>query len=72
MMVSLFYSSSAFHERMLDDMDDVHSVHSIGVVENPLYADEAYAGPRYADLDKKDQEAEVSDLTRYLLSQLHD
>lgn len=24
---------------MLDDMDDVHSTHSIGVVENPLFAD---------------------------------
>lgn len=29
-----------FREHMLEDMDDVHSVHSVGVVENPLYAEQ--------------------------------
>lgn len=42
---------------MLEDMDDVHSVHSVGVVENPLYADhEDYGGPSYTDLQKKEKE----------------
>ena len=52
--------SRNFHERMLDqDLDDVHSVHSIGVVENPLYADqEDYEGPTYAGLQKKEKELE--------------
>lgn len=47
---------------MLDqDLEDVHSVHSIGVVENPLYADqEDYEGPTYAGLAKKEKELEVS------------
>jgi hypothetical protein len=42
---------------MLDDVDDVHSVHSIGVVENPLYADhEDYNEPTYAGLKNKELE----------------
>ena len=42
-------------------MEDAHSVHSIGVVENPLYAEqEDYdAGPKYSDLRKKESAAEV-------------
>ncbi len=32
---------------MLDDQDDAHSIHSVGVVENPLYADhEEYDLPK--------------------------
>ena len=27
-----------FHERMLD-RDDLHSIHSVGIVENPLFAE---------------------------------
>lgn len=48
-----------FREHMLEDMDDVHSVHSIGVVENPLYADqEDHEGLTYAGLEKKDEVGE--------------
>lgn len=40
-------SNHRFHERMLDDQDDAHSIHSVGVVENPLYADhEEYDLPK--------------------------
>lgn len=43
---------------MLDDQDDAHSAHSIGIVENPLYAEqEDYNTPSYAAL--KEKEAEV-------------
>lgn len=49
---------------MLDDQDDVHSTHSIGIVENPLYAEqEEYNTPSYAAL--KEKEAEVSWLYDY-------
>lgn len=49
-------SRDNFQERMLDDMDDVHSIHSIGVVENPLYADhDGQDGASYAALKKKDE-----------------
>jgi len=44
---------------MLDDQDDARSTHSIGIVENPLYAEqEEYTTPSYAELKKK--EADVS------------
>ena len=50
-----------FDERMLDDQDDAHSTHSIGIVENPLYAEqEEYSTPSYAALKKKEVEADVS------------
>lgn len=60
-MISLpLYSPRAkTHEQMLDDQDDGYSTHSIGIVENPLYADqEDYNTPSYANL--KEKEAEVS------------
>ena len=41
---------------MLDDMDDVHSIHSMGVVENPLYADHEDEGATYSGLMKKEKE----------------
>lgn len=59
-MIFIDLFSDNFHERMLDDMDDAHSVHSIGVVENPLYAEHEEVGPSYAELQKK--EKEVCDL----------
>ena len=44
---------------MLDDQDDSRSAHSIGIVENPLYAEqEDYTTPSYATL--KEKEAAVS------------
>ena len=44
---------------MLDDVDDAHSTRSIGIVENPLYAEqEDYTTPSYATL--KEREAAVS------------
>ncbi len=46
--------------RMPDDMgSDAHSVHSVGVVENPLFAEEQNYS--YSDL-KKDQDAQVRQL----------
>ena len=40
---------------MLDDQDDSHSTHSIGIVENPLYAEhEEYTTPSYASLKEKE------------------
>ncbi len=42
-------------EQMLDDQDDSRSAHSIGIVENPLYAEqEDYNTPSYADLKEKE------------------
>ena len=38
-------------EHMLDDMDEPHKVHSVGVVENPLYSDQEDYDE---ELDKKD------------------
>ncbi len=36
-------------------MDDVHSIHSIGVVENPLFADhEDHDGASYSEIKKKE------------------
>ena len=50
-----------FDERLLDDQDDVHSTHSIGIVENPLYAEqEEHTNPFHAALRKKEAEADVS------------
>ena len=43
---------------MLDDMEESRSAHSVGIVENPLYAEDE-AGPTYADLTAKEKEAEV-------------
>ncbi len=60
--VFFFGSPRKFDERMLDDQDDTHSTHSIGIVENPLYAEqEEYNSPSYASLKKK--EADVSQNT---------
>ena len=47
------------HEQMLDDMEETRSGHSIGIVENPLYAEEEGEQLRYSDLSAKDKEAEV-------------
>lgn len=48
------------HEQMLDDQDDLHSTHSIGIVENPLYAEqEDYNTPSYATLKEKEAEVRV-------------
>lgn len=44
---------------MLDDMEETRSGHSIGIVENPLYAEEEGEQLRYSDLSAKDKEAEV-------------
>ena len=42
-------------EQMLDDQDDSRSAHSIGIVENPLYAEqEEYNTPSYAALKEKE------------------
>lgn len=55
----LHHRRTKTHEHMLDDQDDTHSAHSIGIVENPLYAEqEDYNTPSYATL--KEKEAEVS------------
>ena len=43
---------------MLDDMEQSRSQHSIGIVENPLYAEDE-AGPTYAGLAAKEKESEV-------------
>lgn len=51
------------HERMYDEqqLDETQSAHSIGVVENPLYADEEGGfEPSFATLSAKEKEAEVS------------
>lgn len=45
------------HEQMLDDMD-TQSGHSIGIVENPLYAEDE-GGLQYSSTPAKDKEAEV-------------
>lgn len=53
----LLLPSREVREHMLEDMDDVHSVHSVGVVENPLYAEqEDYGDPSFAELEKKEKE----------------
>ena len=42
-------------------LDETQSAHSIGVVENPLYADdEGGFEPTFAALSAKEKEAEVS------------
>ena len=38
---------------MLDDMDDAHSAHSVGVVENPLYAE--HENYTYDELAKNEE-----------------
>ena len=43
---------------MLDDMEESRSAHSIGIVENPLYAEDE-AGPTFSGLAAKEKEAEV-------------
>jgi hypothetical protein len=43
---------------MLDDMEESRSQHSIGIVENPLYAEDE-AGPTYAGLTAREKESEV-------------
>lgn len=44
---------------MMDDIaEESRSTHSIGIVENPLYAEDE-AGPTYAGLTAKEKEAEV-------------
>lgn len=51
---------------MRDDqqLDETLSSHSIGVVENPLYAeDEGTFEPSFAALSAKEKAAEVSDLS---------
>ena len=59
-LCSLHFSRDTHHERMLDDQDDARSAHSIGIVENPLYADQDESGePSYANLASKEKEAEV-------------
>ena len=42
---------------MLDDIES-RSGHSIGIVDNPLYAEEE-EGQRYSELVSKEKEAEV-------------
>lgn len=44
----------------MDDMEESRSAHSIGIVENPLYAEDE-AGPTvtYSGLAAKEKEAEV-------------
>ncbi len=62
-LIEYLLSRNRPHEHMLDDQDDAHSAHSIGIVENPLYAEqEDYNTPSYATL--KEKEAEV----RYIAS----
>lgn len=62
LILSTYSPRARTHEQMLDDQDDLHSTHSIGIVENPLYAEqEEYNTPSYATL--KEKEAEVSSLT---------
>ena len=51
------------HERMYDEqtLTETQSAMSIGVVENPLYAeDEVGFQPSFAALSAKEKEAEVS------------
>lgn len=43
---------------MLDDIEESRSQHSIGIVENPLYAEDE-AGPTYAGLAAREKESEV-------------
>lgn len=43
-------------------LDETQSAHSIGVVENPLYAeDEGSFEPRFSALSAKEKEAEVGE-----------
>ena len=42
----------------MDDIEDSRSAHSIGIVENPLYAEDE-AGPTYSGLAAKEKESEV-------------
>lgn len=54
------------HDRAYDEqqLDETQSAHSIGVVENPLYAeDEGTFTPSFATLSAKEKEAEVSELS---------
>lgn len=45
----------------MDDQDDIQSRHSIGIVENPLYAEnDDLDTPSYAALSEKEKEAEVN------------
>lgn len=47
-----------------EQLDETLSSHSIGVVENPLYAeDEGAFEPSFAALSAKEKAAEVSDLS---------
>lgn len=57
----LFCRRPRTHEQMLDDQDDLRSTHSIGIVENPLYAEqEEYNTPSYATLKEKEAEVRVT------------
>lgn len=53
----LFLSSNNnFNEQMLDDMDNTFSVHSIGIVENPLYMDQEdydHENPMYTQVEEE-------------------
>ena len=56
-----FYSNQSMPHHLMDDQDDISmSGHSVGVVENPLFADndDLDFTPTYAGL--KEKEAEVS------------
>ena len=49
----------------MDDQDDGRSTHSIGIVENPLYAEqEEYNTPSYATLKEKEAEVSLSAIFR--------
>ena len=52
---------------MLDDMEESRSAHSIGIVENPLYAEDE-AGPTYSHLAAKEKEAEVCKIAKTVIN----
>ena len=51
-------------------MDESRSGHSIGIVENPLYAEEE-EGHKYSDLVAKEKEAEVCIVFHNYSSHVH-
>lgn len=63
-LCSISFHRSVTHEQMYDgqQLEETQSAHSIGIVENPLYADNEVGldEPRFAALSAKEKEEEVN------------
>lgn len=70
-LLCLYLTFSDVPHQLMDDQDDAQSRHSIGIVENPLYAEqEGFETPTYAGLSAKEKEAEVGLVNSHLISSL--